>query len=132
MIPEVPRTGSLREDLLTVLRRMADRGRQYRPDLFYGLLAEAPDADTGFLTILPGVIRTILQNAAARGDLTHADLPERIVSLPVDLLRYEGLRNAYRWAESTTEAEIEETLAAILDDVFLPLVLTLAGPKTSP
>jgi AcrR family transcriptional regulator len=132
LVPEVPRTGSLREDVLAVLRRMAARGRQNRPDLFYGLLAEAPEADTGFFTILPGVIREVLDNAVARGELAHADLPDRVVSLPVDLLRYEGLRNAHRWAEGTTEAEIEQALAAILDDVFLPLVFTLAGKRASP
>jgi AcrR family transcriptional regulator len=132
LVSEVPQTGSLREDLLTVLRRMADRGRQYRPDLFYGLLAEAPDSATGFGTVLPGVIREILENAVARGELAHADLPPRVVSLPADLLRYEGLRNAHRWGQEATEAEIEQLLTEILDDVFLPLVLTLAGPGVSP
>jgi AcrR family transcriptional regulator len=129
LVPEVPQTGSLREDLLSVLRRMAARGRQYRPDLFYGLLAEAPDADTGFLTVLPGVIRSILRNAVARGELTHADLPDRVVSLPIDLARYEALRNAYAWAGNTAEAEIQKALAAILDEIYLPLVLALAGPS---
>jgi AcrR family transcriptional regulator len=128
LVPEVPQTGSLREDLLSVLRRMAARGRQYRPDLFYGLLAEAPDADTGFLTVLPGVIRSILRNAVARGELTHADLPDRVVSLPIDLARYEALRNAHDWAGTMSEAEIEKDLAAILDDIYLPLIIALAGP----
>jgi AcrR family transcriptional regulator len=129
LVPEVPQTGTLREDLLSVLRRMAARGRQYRPDLFYGLLAEAPDADTGFLTVLPGVIRSILRNAVARGELTHAELPDRVVSLPIDLARYEALRNAHDWADNTTtEAEIEKALAAILDDIYLPLIIALAGP----
>ncbi|MFI6070675.1 TetR/AcrR family transcriptional regulator [Actinoplanes sp. NPDC051343] len=132
LVSEVPQTGSLRGDLLSVLRRMADRGRQYRPDLFYGLLAEAPDSDTGFGTVLPGVIRAILQNAVARGELAHADLPPRVVSLPADLLRYEGLRNAHRWGQDAAEAEIEQLLADILDDVFLPLVLALAGPPDAP
>jgi hypothetical protein len=107
---------------------MADRGRQYRPDLFYGLLAEAPDADTGFLTVLPGVIRSILRNAVARGELNHADLPDRVISLPIDLARYEALRNAYDWANNATEAGVEKALAAILDDIYLPLLLALAGP----
>lgn len=128
LVAEVPDTGSLRGDLQTVLRRMADRGRQYRPDLFYGLLAEAPDSDTGFGTVLPGVIRSILEQAAARGELAHADLPPRVVSLPADLLRYEALRNASRWAQEATEAEIEQLLSEILDQVFLPLVFALAGP----
>jgi len=129
LVPEVPQTGSLREDLLTLMRRMADRGRQYRADLFYGLLAEAPDADTGFLTILPGVVRAILENAVARGELTHADLPPRVVGLPVDLMRYEALRNARRWTDGVTDAELEAGLAAILDDVVLPLLRALAGPR---
>ena len=132
LVPEVPQTGSLRGDLLALMRRMADRGRHYRADLFYGLLAEAPDADTGFLTILPGVVQTILENAVARGELAHADLPPRVVALPIELMRYEALRNAPRWTGGTTEAELEEVLAAILDDVVLPLLLALAGPHGAP
>jgi hypothetical protein len=75
LVPIVPETGSLREDVLTVL---------------------------------PGVIQSILTNAAARGELTRADLPARVVSLPVDLVRYERCgrpangsgRRARRWPTS--------------------------------
>lgn len=128
LVVEVPRTGSLREDVLTVLRRMSERGRQYPRDLFYGLLAEAPETDTGFFTVLPGVIREILADAAARGELTHADLPARVVGLPIDLVRYEALRNPAGLADNGFAAEIETGMAAIVDDVFLPLVFALAGP----
>jgi AcrR family transcriptional regulator len=128
VIPVVPDTGSLREDVLNVLRRMAERARQYPPDLMHGLLAELPDLDDGdFFTILPGVIRSILENAAARGELTHADLPPRVLGLPIDLVRYEALRQPGRWYEPA-DGDLDAVLTAIVDDVFLPLVTALAGP----
>jgi AcrR family transcriptional regulator len=127
LIPVVPETGSLREDVLTVLRRMAGRARQYPADLFFGVLAEVPDLDADFFDVLPGVVASILVNAVARGELTHADLPPRVISLPVDLVRYEGLRQLARWKEATGD-DLEPVLAAIVDDVFLPLVMALAGP----
>jgi AcrR family transcriptional regulator len=128
LVPVAPDTGSLREDVLIVLRRMAARARQYTPDLFFGLLAEVPDLEEdNFLTILPGVIGTILRQAVARGELTHADLPPRVVSLPVDLIRYEGLRHGGRW-DDAVEGDVEPVLVAVVDDVFLPLVTALAGP----
>lgn len=126
LITAAPDTGSLREDYLTVLRLMAKRAEHYTPELLHGLLSEMPGLHDFFST-LPGVLTEILDNAVARGELSHAHLPDRVVNLPLDLLRYEGLRSVRDWS-SIAEVDLEKLFAEILDDVFLPLVRALAGP----
>ncbi len=127
LVPAVPDTGSLREDYLTVMRLMAERARHYTPDLLHGLLADTPTLAGEFFSNLPDVLHQILRNAVAHGELAHADLPERVASLPLDLIRYEGLRRtADQWPQLAVQAE--ELFAEILNDIFLPLVMALAGP----
>ncbi|MFD0683266.1 TetR/AcrR family transcriptional regulator [Actinomadura fibrosa] len=111
---EVIDTGELRGDVLTVLRRMVQRQRDLGPDLVHGLMADAPDLDPRFFTIMHGVMTTVLQRAAERGELETADLPSRVVTLPVDLLRHEMLL--------TSNPIAETTLTEIVDQVFLPLL----------
>lgn len=127
LVEVVPDTGSLRGDYLAVLRRMAERFRHYPPELLFGLLAEMPGLQGELFSTLPGVLAEILANAAARGEITHAGLPERVVNLPLDLVRYEGLRTDADWSTIKPD-EVESLFADILDNVFLPLVMALAGP----
>lgn len=126
LVPVVPDTGSLREDILSLLRQMVTRATVYTPDLLYGLLAEMPEHDRDFFATLPRLVATILRNAVAHGELKHADLPERVVSLPIDLLRYEGLRRQPGQMDSN-DGQIEAALVQIVDNVFLPLVRTLGN-----
>ncbi|GAA2642647.1 TetR/AcrR family transcriptional regulator [Paractinoplanes durhamensis] len=127
LVETVPDAGSLREDYLTVLRLMAGRARFYTPELLHGLLSEMPGLHDFFST-LPGFLAEILRRAAARGEITHADLPDRVINLPLDLVRYEGMRGTRNWA-TLAEVDLEKFFAEILDDVFLPLVMALAGPR---
>jgi AcrR family transcriptional regulator len=131
MIPAVPDTGSLREDILAVLRMMTARARSYTPELIYGLLAELPDDDTNFFHQAPDAVVQVLAQAVARGELKHADFPLRVTALPVDLMRLEGLRHPRTWL-TLTDAEVEAGLVEIVDGVWLPLVTALAGldPRT--
>ena len=124
---EAPDTGSLREDYLTVLRAMAARARHYTPELLHGLLAEMPELGVEFFSTLPDVIAQILRNAAARGEIPTADLPERVATLPLDLLRYEGLRRPGTW-QALDEPTVERLFTEILDQIFLPLVTHRSDP----
>ncbi|NEB06032.1 TetR/AcrR family transcriptional regulator [Streptomyces sp. SID13726] len=110
----VPDTGSLREDVLEVLRAGAERQRQIGPDTLHGLLAEARDVDPAFFGIMRGVLRTVVERAAERGEIPTADLPRRVLTVPTDLLRQEVLLSR----EPLSEGVLEE----IVDEVFLPLV----------
>ncbi|MET8974271.1 TetR/AcrR family transcriptional regulator [Streptomyces sp. NPDC004539] len=115
IIDHVPDTGSLREDVLTLLRVTLSRQREIGQDVFRGLLAEVADMDPHFSEAMRTVLTTLLTQAAARGEIPTADLPRRVISLPVDLLRYDML--------VSLEGVTEPDLTAIVDDVFLPLVL---------
>ncbi|WP_210593821.1 TetR/AcrR family transcriptional regulator [Streptomyces sp. GESEQ-35] len=110
----VPDTGTLREDVLEVLRAGARRQRQIGPDTVHGLLAEARDVDPAFFGIMRDVLRTVVARAAERGEIPTADLPRRVLTLPADLLRHEILLSR--------QPLTDQTLAEIVDDVFLPLV----------
>jgi AcrR family transcriptional regulator len=128
LAPDAIDTGSLRGDVLTLLRRMAGRAKHYGPDLLYGLLSEQAQIGGEMFGGLPRVMMTIIDQAVRRGELAHGDLPERVVSLPIDLARYEGLRNIELVA-AMTDDDIEGAMAEIVDTVFLPLVMAIAGKK---
>lgn len=110
----VPDTGSLREDVLAVLRMMAERQRHVGQDVIHGVLAEVGDQRFEIVGIMRSVMTTLLQRAAERGEIPTADLSPRIMNLPADLVRHEVLLS--------TEPVTDGMLVEIVDDVFLPLV----------
>lgn len=114
IVERVPDTGTLRADALGVLQLMAERFRTTGPETIHGLLADAPDLDPSFFTVMAGVMDTLLERAAARGEIPTADVSPRVAALPGDLVRHEMLLTRHPIADST--------LTEIVDDVFLPLV----------
>jgi AcrR family transcriptional regulator len=110
----VPDTGTLREDALTVLRLMSERQREVGQDVIHGLLAEAGLRKTEAAETMQGIMRTLLERAAERGEIPTADVPTRLLTLPADLLRHEMVLG--------DEPVGERTLEEIVDVVFLPLV----------
>jgi AcrR family transcriptional regulator len=117
---EIPDTGSLRGDVLTLLRRMSGRLAEIGPETVYGLLGDyLGDADMfarsrdQLLTISAEVMATILKRAADRGE-ARAGVETRIATLPTALFRNE------LFLARTPPSE--GTLVEIVDDVFLPLV----------
>lgn len=118
---EVPDTGELRGDVLALLRRISRRLGEVSQETIYGLLADYfRDAElfsylqTQVLQIGADVMTTILQRAAARGEVRLDKVTRRMATLPVDLARHELL---------ITRAPVPETaLIEIVDDIFLPLV----------
>jgi AcrR family transcriptional regulator len=121
---EVPDTGSLRGDILAVLRRMSGRLAEIGPETVYGVLGDYfTDAELfsriqdQFLHIGAGVMATILRHAADRGEVRGSVHP-RVATLPTDLFRNELFR--------ARTPPSERVLAEIVDDVFLPLVRTAA------
>lgn len=115
----IPDTGSLRGDVLGVLDWTARRWSDFGADTVRGLLAEIPDLEPGVLLIMEDVMTTILERAAARGEIATADLNTRVATLPSTLIRHEMLLSG--------EPATERTRAEIVDDVFLPLVHAVAG-----
>ena len=111
---DIPDTGVLRDDVLTVLRALVEHYRRMSPATIHGLLAELPGLPCDVLQIVPEVMATILVRAADRGEVRPGSLAPRIASLPADLLRHEILLCRKPIADTT--------LVEIVDDVFLPLV----------
>jgi len=126
---EVPNTGDLRNDVYTYLRRLVEPLKKIGTSTIRSLMAEQLTA--GFLASVPQIIRTgpediltapmveILKNAELRGEVKIEKLNIRVISLPVDLVRYELL--------ARLEAISDEVIAEIVDDIFLPLIHAQQG-----
>jgi AcrR family transcriptional regulator len=118
---EIPDTGSLREDVLTLLRSANRRGGSAAV-LFSTIVSAYFNNE---ITLTPAQLRAqlfgdqsraltqVVQHAVSRGELPPEGLPARIVTLPSDLLRHELIMNLSRVPE--------ETIVGIVDTVFLPL-----------
>lgn len=122
---EIPDTGTLRGDVLALLRRMSARLAEIGPETVYGLLGDyLGDADMfarsrdQLLSISAEVMETILKRAADRGE-ARAAVENRIATLPTALFRNE------LFLARTPPSE--GTLVEIVDDVFLPLVRPQPG-----
>jgi AcrR family transcriptional regulator len=111
---ETPDTGSLRGDVLALLNWITRRFEDFGPDIVHGLVAEHYDLPPEVFQVVPNVMRTVLQRAAKRGEVSLDKVTPRIASLPLDLTRHEML---FSQAPVT-----EATLVEIVDDIFLPLV----------
>ena len=116
----IPDTGSLREDVLTIMRRAARRISDIGPATVVGLLNDlmaddAPDTIVDQLARGGGeVMRQALVHAGARGEACE-HVPERVVRLPLDLIRHELIL--------THRSPSSQTLEEIVDQIFLPLVV---------
>lgn len=125
---EVPDSGDLRTDLYTYLRKLMSTFRIIGgAATIRGLMSTQFSATMlASLASIPQVIRSrpedklvadvakILKNAEARGEVKMERLSPRIISLPLDLLRYELI--------SRQEPVSDEVVAEIVDEIFLPLV----------
>jgi AcrR family transcriptional regulator len=117
---EVPDTGSLRGDVVALLRRATERLTELGPETIYGLFGDlfagagvfsSPHEEV--LHISADVMGTILKRAAGRGE-ARADISPRVATLPVVLFRHEVL--------VTRSPVPDRVIVEIVDDVFLPLV----------
>ncbi len=116
---EVPDTGSLRGDVLALLRRVSAGINEIGAETMFGLLAdlyESPDLRAFLQAEQAGTtaITAILEAADRRGEVRGGRLTSRVVSLPTDLVSHELLQ---------TRAPVPDSvLVEIVDEIFLPLV----------
>ncbi|MGD0751840.1 MAG: TetR/AcrR family transcriptional regulator [Anaerolineales bacterium] len=123
-VNNVPDTGDLRNDVLVLLLGIARPLQAIGAKTIHGLMAERLGTD--LISLLPQMrqpgtedkfskaIMTILKNAELRGEVNLGKISPRVISLPVDLLRYEIL--------ITQEPIPDKMITGIVDDIFLPLV----------
>jgi AcrR family transcriptional regulator len=116
-----PDTGSLRGDLLTLLRG-ANTLRSDMAALFSSVLgsyfdraALSPaDLRSEFLNGRASSVDHVVERAVRRGEIDPARLTPRIVGLPFDLWRNEVMM--------TLKPVPDHVLRQIVDDIFIPLV----------
>ncbi|CAI6060818.1 TetR/AcrR family transcriptional regulator [Cohnella sp. JJ-181] len=119
---EAADTGDLRTDVLTFLQGILEPLQAIGPETIHGLMSEYPGKEHPMSKPLPprsedalfAAMKSIVGNAEKRGELQPGHLSERVISLPIDLLRYEML---------TTHGQVsEDIIVQIVDELFLPLV----------
>lgn len=123
---DVPNTGDLRSDVLILLRRITQPLQSIGAETMHGLMIEYLGKE--FISSFPHLKHSefekkwkttmlkILKNAEMRGEVNLERISPRVISSPLDLLRYEFL--------TTYEPVSDETLTEIIDQIYLPLVLT--------
>lgn len=117
---EVPDTGSLRGDVIALLRRASAGIAEIGTETIFGLLDELsqePEAAAYLLASQVGdeTMAAILLAADRRGEVRLEGITRRVSSLPLYLLRYELL-----WTRAVVP---DDVIAQVVDEVFLPLVL---------
>ena len=114
IVDNIPDTGDLREDLLTVLRQVRQHYFDVGPDIIHGVISERHDIPSEVSTVMPEVMMTVLNRAADRGEIRLGRITPRMAAVPGDLLRHQLL---VAGAPAT-----DAVLAELVDDIFLPLV----------
>jgi hypothetical protein len=124
-----PDTGSLREDLLELMRSASSTRSEIavlfsiRMGQYFSETGTSPaDLRAEFLSGKPTPfgIETVMQRAIERGEIDPERLTPRIANLPTDLMRHELLM--------TLQPVPEHTLVDIVDNIFLPLVTRRRSP----
>src|SRR3569833_4144339 len=117
----VPDTGSLRDDVIALLRQVNER----RVALALALIAQLGDLYRATGTSIDGLrsslsagqrsaMEEIVDRAVDRGEIDPSRLTRRIVRLPEDLFRHELLM--------TSRAIPDADVIEMVDTIFLPLV----------
>jgi AcrR family transcriptional regulator len=116
----IPDTGSLRGDVLAVLRQASARITAIGPDTVVGMLSDLLSDEEAFARVQDQLLRSgadvmtaVLRRAAARGE-ARGDVSPRVARLPLDLLRHELVL--------THQPPSPDTLEELVDEIFLPLV----------
>jgi AcrR family transcriptional regulator len=125
---EIPDTGELRSDVIALLRQMSAKMATPLGVILRGLLAEMTrDPEFSKLirervhTVGPATIHLVLERAVERGEVEAWILGSRRATVATDLLR-----NQFLLFGAPIDDEI---IVDIVDDVYLPLVLSPApGP----
>lgn len=115
----VPDLGNVRDELALLLRKYSDRGTPTMLRLMLAMNEDLARAGSNLSTLKSriadhGLIEEILQRGIDRGEIAPDRITPRIVSLPKDLVRHEGIMSLGRVSDAV--------ILEILDQIFLPLV----------
>ncbi|HEX4403091.1 MAG TPA: TetR/AcrR family transcriptional regulator [Galbitalea sp.] len=119
-------TGSLREDVLTLMRNSSSRLSDLTA-IFSGLIgthfdeveATPRELRAALFGNRANAVEAALERAVARGEMGAGEIPARVVAVPYDLYRHEAVMSLASMPD--------EVLVEIVDQVWLPLVGQYAG-----
>ncbi len=131
---KAPDTGTVRGDLLVILRHISEMVDELSPEVIFGLIAELlherdsserdsserdlPERDSSLFAEVQEhnakIMTEILTRGVQRGEIVAERLTPRLVALPFDLVRYQLIVLQQPLSAQDTEE--------IVDRIFLPLV----------
>lgn len=116
---ETPDTGSVRGDVMTILRHISETVEALGPEIVFGLVAELlheshPSLFTEVHEFGGKIMMAILRRGAERGEIAAEKLIPRLAALPFDLVRHQLVL----LQQPLLPKDAEE----IVDQIFLPLV----------
>lgn len=116
---EAPDTGTVRGDLMAILRRVSEMVDEVRPEVIFGLTAELLREKQPLLFAemherTGKIMAEILTRGVRRGEIAAEKLTPRLAALPFDLVRYQLMV----LQQPLSARDVEE----IVDRIFLPLV----------
>jgi AcrR family transcriptional regulator len=116
---ETPDTGTVRGDVMLILRRISELVDELSPEVIFGLIAELlHESDSSLFVQVhernAKIMSEILARGVARGEIAAEKLTPRLAALPFDLVRHQLVL----LQQPLSAQDIEE----IVDRIFLPLV----------
>jgi AcrR family transcriptional regulator len=116
---ETPDTGTVRGDVMLILRRISELVDELSPEVIFGLIAELlHESDSSLFAEVhernAKIMMEILNRGVARGEIAAEKLTPRLAALPFDLVRHQLVL----LQQPLSALDIEE----IIDRIFLPLV----------
>ena len=116
---DAPDTGTVRGDLMVILRGVSEMVDELSPEVIFGLIAELlHESHSSLFTEVhernSRVMAEILARGVERGEIVADKLTPRLAALPFDLVRYQLMI----LQQPLSAQDIDE----IIDRIFLPLV----------
>lgn len=115
-------TGSLRGDLNALLGAVSDQFARFGVETYLSLLAESDDELLDDARAAAGVVTretmaVVFQSARQRGELGPEPIPDQVASVPISLIRHDGL--FFRRVDANA-------IASTIDRVIIPLLETVS------
>ena len=116
---EAPDTGTVRGDIMVILRRVSQTVDELSPEVIFGLIAELlHESDSSLFAEVhergAKISMEILTRGVGRGEIAAEKITPRLAALPFDLVRHQLVL----LQQPLSAQDIEE----IVDRIFLPLV----------
>lgn len=116
---EAPNTGTVRGDVMFIMRRISEMVDELSPEVVFGLAAELlHESDSSLFAEVhernTGIMMEILNRGVRRGEIAAGKLTPRLAALPFDLVRHQLVL----LHQPLSDEDMEE----IIDRIFLPLV----------